>query len=53
MISNLLYILIRLALLAVITFLFVVLYEHGPSDYLANVRRDALSLAAAAEPKAP
>jgi len=44
MISNLLYIFIRLALLAVLTFLFVVLYEHGPNDFLGHVRNDFLAL---------
>jgi len=51
---SLLSLFIRLAILAVFTFLFVVLYEHGPENYLANVRKDFAhlkdSLAATASP---
>jgi len=51
MISSLLYVSIRLAVLAVFTFLFVVLYEHGPADYLQNVQTDFLSLVGAQAPE--
>jgi hypothetical protein len=37
---SLLSLFIRLTFLAVFTFLFVVLFEHGPENYLANVRED-------------
>ncbi len=53
MISNLLYIFIRLALLAVLTFLFVVLYEHGPAGYFQSVHHDFLSLMGSEMPEKP
>lgn len=31
---------VRLALVAVMTFLFVVLFEHGPASYPDNLRSD-------------
>lgn len=40
MISSLLAFTLRLVLLAAMTFLFVVLFEHGPSNYLENVQAD-------------
>jgi hypothetical protein len=51
MISSLLYVAIRLAVLAAFTFLFVVLYEHGPADYLKNVQADFLSLVGTQAPE--
>jgi hypothetical protein len=40
MISSFLTLVIRVAILAVFTFLFVVLFDHGPDDYLTNVQKD-------------
>jgi len=31
---------VRISLVAAMTFLFVVLFEHGPADYLKNVQTD-------------
>ena len=44
MTSSLLAFTIRLTLVAALTFLFVVLFEHGPADYLQNVQTDFLKL---------
>ncbi|MBE2204802.1 MAG: hypothetical protein IAE94_10735 [Chthoniobacterales bacterium] len=46
MITSLLAFAIRLALLAVMTFCFVVLFEHGPSNYLQNLQADFVRLQA-------
>jgi hypothetical protein len=46
MILSTLHLIIRFSLLAALTFLFVVLYEHGPENYLENVERDARALVA-------
>lgn len=40
MISSLFSLVLRTVLLAGMTFLFVVLFEHGPEHYLENVRSD-------------
>jgi hypothetical protein len=40
MISSFLTLAIRVVILAAFTFLFVVLFDHGPDDYLANVQKD-------------
>ena len=40
MITSLLAFAIRIALVAVMTFLFVVLFEHGPANYLENMQGD-------------
>ncbi len=40
MISSLFAFILRVALLAALTFLFVVLFEHGPENYLGNVQTD-------------
>ncbi|MEI8311850.1 MAG: hypothetical protein WCH98_13965 [Verrucomicrobiota bacterium] len=53
MITSLLAFTIRIALVAVMTFLFVVLFEHGPSNYLENVQADFTKLVEAANPPAP
>jgi len=53
MITSLLAFTIRIALVAVMTFLFVVLFEHGPGDYLANVQADFNKLIQSANPPAP
>lgn len=45
MILSTVYLIFRLSLLTVFTFLFVVLYEHGPENYLENLQRDAMALA--------
>ena len=44
MIFSTAYLVFRLSLLAVFTFLFIVLYEHGPENYLENLQRDASAL---------
>lgn len=44
MIISIISLAVRLVLLGILTFLFVVLYEHGPENYLENVRKDALAL---------
>ena len=44
MTSSLLAFTIRLTLVAALTFLFVVLFEHGPADYLQYVQTDFLKL---------
>lgn len=46
MISSLLSLFIRLAILTAFTFLLVVLFEHGPKNYLENVREDFAHLKA-------
>ena len=48
MITSLLAFAIRIALVAAMTFLFVVLFEHGPASYLENVQADFSKLAEAA-----
>ena len=56
MITSLLAFIIRIALVAALTFLFVVLFEHGPTNYLENVRGDYNKLMQAANlpvPSAP
>jgi hypothetical protein len=40
MISSLVAFTLRVALVAASTFLFVVLFEHGPANYLENARAD-------------
>ncbi|TSA29271.1 MAG: hypothetical protein D4R65_15485 [Verrucomicrobiaceae bacterium] len=50
MISSFLTLVIRIAILAVFTFLFVVLFDHGPDDYLTNVRKDFTRLVDAVAP---
>jgi len=44
MITSILAFAIRLALVGVMTFCFVVLFEHGPSDYLQNMQADFFKL---------
>lgn len=41
---SILVLLIRLALVAVFAFGFVVLFEHGPANYVDNAKRDFESL---------
>ena len=53
MITSLLAFTIRIALVAVMTFLFVVLFEHGPANYLENVQADFSKLMEVANPPAP
>ena len=53
MITSILAFTIRIALVAVMTFLFVVLFEHGPANYLENVQADFTKLVEAANPPAP
>ena len=53
MITSLLAFTIRMALVAVMTFLFVVLFEHGPANYLENVQADFSKLMEFANPPAP
>ncbi|MFZ4776497.1 MAG: hypothetical protein ACOYM3_14085 [Terrimicrobiaceae bacterium] len=40
MITSLLALVLRIALLCAMTFLFVVLFEHGPTNYVDNVQSD-------------
>jgi len=40
MISSFFAFVLRVALLAALTFLFVVLFEHGPENYAGNARTD-------------
>lgn len=40
MILSFLVLAVRVSILAVFTFFFVVLFDHGPDDYLANVQKD-------------
>ena len=47
MTESLILFLLRVAVIAVMTFFFVVLFEHGPSDYLGNVRKDFAALVSA------
>ena len=44
MTTSLLAFAIRIALVAVMTFLFVVLFEHGPANYLENIQGDFTKL---------
>lgn len=44
MITSLIAFAIRLALVGVMTFCFVVLFEHGPSNYLQNMQADFFKL---------
>lgn len=53
MITSLLAFTIRIALVAVMTFFFVVLFEHGPADYLENVQGDFNKLMQSANQPAP
>lgn len=53
MITTAIYLTFRISLLAVFTFLFVVLYEHGPENYLENVQKDALALVQKAARQTP
>ena len=53
MITSLFAFIIRIALVAAMTFLFVVLFEHGPANYLENVQGDFNKLMRAANPPAP
>ena len=53
MISSLLAFAIRIALVAVMTFLFVVLFEHGPANYLENMQGDFNKLVQFVSPPAP
>ena len=53
MITSLLALAIRIALVAAMTFLFVVLFEHGPSNYLENAKADFSKLMEAANFPAP
>ena len=53
MITSLLAFTIRIALVAVMTFLFVVLFEHGPANYLADVQGDFDKLMQSLNPPAP
>ena len=53
MITSLLAFTLRMALVAVTTFLFVVLFEHGPADYLLNVQGDFSKLMKVVNPPAP
>jgi len=46
---TLLALVLRLALLAVFTFLFVALYEHGPADYFSSVKTEWSALRAFAK----
>ncbi len=53
MITSMLALIIRIALLAVMTFLFVVLFEHGPANYPDNVQADFNRLLQAVDGPAP
>ncbi|MFA7344454.1 MAG: hypothetical protein WC003_09130 [Terrimicrobiaceae bacterium] len=53
MITSLLAFTIRIALVAVMTFLFVVLFEHGPENYPENVRGDFSKLMQLLPPAPP
>ncbi|MEI6033443.1 MAG: hypothetical protein WCS65_04060 [Verrucomicrobiae bacterium] len=44
MIASVVSLIIRLAVLAAFAFLFVVLFEHGPENYLSNVQKDFAQL---------
>ena len=48
MIATVISFVVRLAVLRVFAFLFVVLYEHGPADYLGNLTKEFGSLMSAA-----
>lgn len=50
MISSFLTLVVRVAILAAFTFLFVVLFDHGPDDYLSNVQKDFTRLVDAVTP---
>jgi len=50
MISSFLTLVIRVAILAAFTFLFVVLFDHGPDNYLTNVEKDFTRLVDAVTP---
>lgn len=52
MITSLLAFTIRMALVAGMTFLFVVLFEHGPANYVENVQADFSKLVQAVNPSA-
>lgn len=53
MITSLIAFAIRLALVGTMTFCFVVLFEHGPSNYLQNMRADFSKLLEMANPPTP
>ena len=53
MLTSLLAFTIRIALVAVMTFLFVVLFEHGPANYLENIQGDFTRLIQFASHSAP
>ena len=40
MISSAFFLFLRVSVLAAVAFLFVVLFEHGPENYLLNARED-------------
>jgi len=40
MISSTFFLILRVSVLAAVAFLFVVLFEHGPENYLLNARED-------------
>ena len=49
MILSIVTILIRFALLAVFTFAFVVLFEHGPNDFVESAKTEWQALTVAVE----
>ncbi len=53
MIISLLALTLRIALLSVMTFLFVVLFEHGPANYPDSVKSDFNHLLEAVSGPAP
>jgi len=53
MITSLFTFTVRIALVAVVTFLFVVLFEHGPADYLENMQGDFNKLLQFVSPPVP
>lgn len=53
MITSLLAFTIRLVLVAAMTFCFVVLFEHGPSNYLENAQVEFSKLMEVFNPHAP
>ena len=53
MITSLFTFIIRIALVAAVTFLFGVLFEHGPADYLENMQGDFNKLLQFVSPPGP
>jgi hypothetical protein len=51
--TSLVALLVRLVLLVVFTFGFVVLFEHGPANYAANAKQDLQDFVQFAEAHAP